>query len=205
MGPQNLFQIGTLRSAFIPCQPALPLSPERSRQKDRKQLKRQRRPHTPPWRIVRVVPEQCDVAQKRESHRGKDPVRNLTKVAHLHLVELCSAYQLPRSEDVDLMCPDRSNVVERKGKIQEKEYARTHHPTPPSDCKKSKRSAFHPLAFFPSDRHRLAVLAKNGPQRGHGAHGHIALPSIHPNQQSGGLSRVGYCVILPSIVIPWRL
>jgi hypothetical protein len=30
--------------------------------------------------------------------------------------------------DVDLMCPDRPDVVERKSKIQEKEYARAHDP-----------------------------------------------------------------------------
>jgi len=65
-----------------------------------------------------MAPDQRHPARERKAHRQENLIGKLSPVRGLQRVELIGMNQSPRSENIDLVRPDRADVVERKGQIK---------------------------------------------------------------------------------------
>ena len=73
-----------------------------------------------------MVQDKGYASEQRKANWNEDPIGKLMPVLILHIMEGFPINQLPRSENVHFMCPDRTNVVEAKGEIEKKEEFRIH-------------------------------------------------------------------------------
>ena len=99
----------------------LPPSPERSRECDCQHEAGEIPPDGPCRGARRVVPDQENRESEEQSVGNEDPERDLVPVNLVNLVERHVVEKLPGAEDVDLVRPYRSNVVERQAEIDERQ------------------------------------------------------------------------------------
>jgi hypothetical protein len=71
--------------------------------------------------MYRVIPDERDTADQREANRNENPVNQLTPMHALNLVKAPVFKKLPRAKNIDLVSPDRADVVKRQSKVQEEE------------------------------------------------------------------------------------
>jgi len=79
-----------------------------------------------------MVPDERDAADEGKPDRREDPKRELSPMPVLHAAERGAIEQLPRGKDVDLVGPNRADVVERQCEIQHQERRRTHDSATPA-------------------------------------------------------------------------